>query len=684
MSILKVSYKYLLLLIAVLCLLALDPEELGEPWSDIVRLIDARKYTDAIDKLQDYSKSPLEDEHLAEIYYRIGYIHHEYTHDYDKALEAYQKVVNLSRKVKSPSELEPFLALSHMSIAGIYRRIERYKDAIKIYKEIDAAYPGMVFADVANRDIRGIQDGLEEIEIQKQIVREHPGTEFAAEAQFEIAELYLSIQNLSSPQRAIQEYSKLVDQYPNSRRAAEAQLKIGDAYRTILHKPVEAIAAYRKLLQGQFAVSKLRAEALFWIGRTYYSDLHDYRKALEAFDRFVEDYPAYWKFPAAVYWQGMCYEQLEDYDNAITAFSMFVQICPEEEIGWLADIGRLGERNVKERIESKIEDLRVQAPEAKWSAAERLRSRERYREALFTYRELMNKYPDSEYYEKAKVQADSVKNLAEIQIHEDIVGRKGMEAPASQYRIAEIYEIEIQDFPRAIKEYEKVAANYPDTYWATDALYRMGLIYSGANSSDTRLIKSRKSMKPDYHKAIEKYNQLIREYPDTYVAAKAYYEMGEIYRTHLKSYREALEAYTKVVEEYPRQNLYVGDGYKDSLADEAQFKIGELYYENFQDYNMALKTFRKFLNDYPDSCRTAAAYSFIAAIQEKQKNNKDAVDSFERIIDIIVDSDVQNSFFIRDALHGSRSLGISQSRLELQRDIIKQIRQKISYLQGQK
>ena len=684
MSIIKVSYKYLLLLIAALCLLALDPEELGEPWSEIARLVDARKYTDAIDKLQDYSKSTSEVEHLAEIYYRIGDIHQGYTHNYDEALGAYQKVINLSKKVESPSELEPYLALSHMSIAGIHRRIERYKDAIKIYKEIAAAYPETAFSEVANRDIKGIQDGLEEIKLQKQIVSEYPGTEFAAEAQFEIAKLYLSVQNLSSPQRAIQEYTRLVDQYPNSRRAAEAQLKIGDAYRTLLHRPVEAIAAYRKLVQGQFAVSKLRAEALFWIGRTYYSDLHDYPKALEAFNSFVQDYPAYWKFPAAVYWQGMCYEQLEDYDKAIDAFSMFVQICPGEEIGWLADIGRLGERNVKERIESEIDELQVLAPEAKWRKAEQLRSREKCREALFTYRELMNKYPDSEYYEKAKVQADNVKNLAEIQIHQDIIRRKSIVAPASQYRIAEIYEIEMQDFPRAIKEYEKVAANYPDTYWATDALYRMGLIYSGSNSSDTRLIKSRKSMKPDYRKAIDKYRQLIKEYPDTHVAAKAYYEMGEIYRTRLKNYRDALEAYTKVVEEYPRQNLYVGDGYKDSLADEAQFRIGRLYYENLRDYDMALKTFRKFLNDYPDSCRTAAAYSFVAAIQEKHKNHEGAVDSFERIIDIIVDSDVQNSFFIRDALHGGRSPGIGQSRFGLQRDIIKQIRQKISYLQGQK
>lgn len=676
---LKETYRYIRALLTVIfllvCSMALKPEDLGEPWSEIAQLINARDYTGAIEKLQSYAESSSRAEHLAEIYYRIGFIHHEYTHDYDQALDGYQKVVDLGKEVKSLSVLEPYIEISRMSIAGIYRRLGRYNDAIEAYREVAAVYPGTEYAAMSIRNIKGIQDALNEVKLQQRIIDKYPDTEFAAEAQFEIAELYLSVQHLNNPQRAIREYAKLVDQYPNSRRAAEAQLKIGKAYQTLLNKPEEAISAYRKLVQGQFAPTKLGAEALFRIGRIYCSELHDYRKASDAFQVFLRDYPTYWKLPAVVYWQGICHEQLGDYDNAIRDFEMFVQIYPDEEPGWLADIGRLGERNVKARIQSRVEELRKLAPEVPWREAERLRSLGKHHEALVVYRELMGKYPHSEYSEKARVQADKVENLAEIEICRDIIKSGGNQAPASQYRIAEIYEIEMQDYPRAIKEYEKVAANYRHSYWATDALYRMGRIYSG--SSQPLLFT------PDHHKAIEKYRQLIREYPNTYTAAKAHYQIGEIYRTHLSDYEQALEAYRKVLNNYPERNLYVGDGYRDSLADETQFKIGKTYYENLHNYDMALKAFTKFLNDYPDSCRKAAAYSFIAAIQEKQKDHKAAVNSLEQIIDIIVESNIQSSFFIRDSLYGDRGPESGLSGFDLQRDIIKQLRRKVSQLQEQ-
>ena len=680
----RMSFTIVFLL---MCLMALKPEDLGEPWSEIAHLMNARNYAGAIEKLRRHAESSSEVEHLAEIYYRIGFIHHEYTHDYDQALDAYQRVVSLGKKAESPSALEPYLPLSQMSIAGIYRRVGRYDDAIEIYRKVAADYAGLGYATYAIRNIKGIQDALAEIQLQKRIIDKYSNTEFAAEAQFEIAEVCLSVQNLDNPERAIQEYARLVEQYPNSRRAAEAQLKIGDIYRTVLNKPNEAISAYEKLVQSQFSVSKLGAEALFRIGRIYCNDLHEYGKALDTFQLFLRDYPTYWKFPAAVYWQGVCYEQLRDYDNAIRAFEMFVRIYPDDEPGWLADIGKLGEMEVKAESESRIDELKKLAPEAQWREAERLRSLEKYREALVIYRELMTRYPDSEYSKKARIQADRVENLAEIQVCQDIIKGKGIEAPAAQYRIAEIYEIEMQDYPRAVKEYERVAANYPNAYQAADALYRMGFIYSGLNSSDVHSAeedrKTRRGIKPDYHKAIEKYRQLIGEYPNTYTAARAYCQMGEIYRNHLSDHKQALEAYRRVVNDYPKRNLYVGEGYKDSLADEAQFKIGRIYYESLQNHDMALKTFTKFLNDYPDSCRKAAAYSFVAAIQEKRKDYKAAVISLEQISDIIFDSEVQSSFFIRDALYEADSLESGLRGFDLQRDIIKQLRRKISQLQGQ-
>jgi len=661
-----------------LCL-GLKPEELGQPWADVARLKEAREYAAAIKKLQSYAASSRE-ESLPEIYYQIGNIYHEYMQDYDKALEAYFKVLELGKKPKPVSELEPYLGLSQMSIADIYRRIGRYDDAIRIYNEVANDYPNTGYVSVAMRDIKGIQDALASIEKHQQIINNYPETEFAAESQFEIAELYASSQGLNNPLKGIQEYNRLIEKYSYSPRVAEAHLKIGNIYRNILHDPAKAIIAYQKLLNGPHASSKISSEALFRIGRIYYSDLRKYEKALEIFNKLLMEYTSYWKFPAVIYWKGMCYEQKMDYENAIESYEMFIQVYPEDELSLLADIGRLGERNVKNRIISKIQELKKLAPEYLWNQSEQLRAKGKYHEALMIYYNLISKYPNSDYSKKAKIQLDKLRKMAEIQICSEIVKNGRIESPSAHYRIAEIYETEIQNYSRAISEYEKVAAKYPKTNWAANALYKAGLLYSGVDSSNNNI--SKRNEKPNYNKALEKYNQLITQYPNTYISAEAYYQMGEIHRTQLRDYIRALDAYGKVLSNYPIRTLYVGDGYKDSIADEAQFKIGKIYYENLKDYDLALRSFNKFLKEFPDSCRIAAAYSFIASIHEKQKANKAAVDSLEQAINIIDKSDIQTVFFIRETSMISESLVNSFNSNNMQVDVIREIRQRISQIQG--
>ena len=48
---LKKIYKYILLLLIVTSSLALDPADLGKPWSEIAQLMDARDYKGAIGSL---------------------------------------------------------------------------------------------------------------------------------------------------------------------------------------------------------------------------------------------------------------------------------------------------------------------------------------------------------------------------------------------------------------------------------------------------------------------------------------------------------------------------------------------------------------------------------------------------------------------------------------------------------
>ncbi|MBD3183997.1 tetratricopeptide repeat protein [Candidatus Poribacteria bacterium] len=679
------SFNYLFLITFIFISLnssAMKPEELGEPLSVITPLIDARNYDKALDKLQSYADSDSDTEHLAEIYYLIGFINHEYTHDYKQALFAYQKVVSLRKKSRTTASLEPYLALSRMSIAGIHRRTGEYQDSIDIYSEIISDYPDTEYARVASRNIKGIEDAQDEIKAKREIIKRYPATEFAVEAQFEIAELYLSAQSLNNPQRAIQEYQKVVEMYSNSRRASESLLKIGNIYRMILHEPQKAINSYQHLLNTKASSGNLEAEALFRIGRTYYSELQEYKKSQEAFSKFLNEYRTYWKYPAAVYWTGMCYEQMGDYNESVKALRMFVAIYPDIEPEWLADIGRLGERNVKDRIIEKIAEMEESAPRMLWKRAEDFQKNGDYNQALVELQKLIWDYPESEFAVKAKDMMENLVYLAEIQTYREKVKNGGIEAPASQFRIGEIYEMELGDQVTALKEYNKVASDYPDTYWAADALYRTGVIYSGLSVTETNSTANAKvrKIRPNYRKALESFNRLIQEYSYTYAAAKASFHAGELYRLRFKDYNHALKFYKAVLNNYPRRSMYVGEGYKDSLADEAHFRIGKLYYENLNEYDKALDTFKSFLRDFPNSCRRAAAYSFVASIQEKKKDRAAAVNSLEQILDMIVESDVQNSFFVREAIYEVNS-SPGSNVVDLQLDMIKHLRRKISHLQ---
>jgi len=487
---------------------------------------------------------------------------------------------------------------------------------------------------------------------------------------------------LNNPEKAIKEYKKIAKEYSNSQIGAEALLRIGNIYRRILIKPVDAIATYQGILESPFATSKLGAEAIFGIGMSYYNDMQDYIKASEAFKKLLNDYPTYWKYPAGIYWLGMCHEKLGDYENAIRNFELFYEIYPDEEPVWLADIGRFGEKDVKPRIRIKIDELKKTEPSMRWNKAEELLSQGSYIESLSAYQELISKHPDSEYSQRAKIQADKIKYLAEIQICKEKIKRKDISAPASQYRIAEIFETQMQDYLRAIEEYEKLVSEYPGTYWSAAALYRIGFIYSRTDSSKVIPFKAdykiRDQKIPDYRKAIEIYNRLISEYPGTYIAAEAQYQIGEIYTNNIGDHNKAIEEYGKFVKKYPRRNFYMGEGYKDSLADEAQFKIGKIYYENLRDYDMALKAFRAFTEEYPDSCRKAAAYSYIAAILEKINEPTSSVNFLEQAIQLISDSHIQTSFFLTNSFYDVKP----SKNLNVQQDIIRQLKQRAYKIKG--
>ena len=684
----KAKFGYIMAQIIAL-MIALSPvhsrsNDIVGPQTGVADFMNSRNYKGAIDRLNESIRLTDRPEQKAWDHYNIGFIYYEYVHDYDLAILSFQRALNIKASVENPSEdLQDCTVLSQMSIADVYRRVGKYDKALEEYKIIMNQYPGTRYPKIAESDVKGVSDAIKEIEIYNKIIASQPESDISAKIQFEIAELYLSPQNLNNPAQAIEEYTKVVEKYPNNPKSIEAQLKIADIFRYVLHLPGEAISAYQKVLDRHYITDRMSAEAMFQIGMIYYNDMQQYSKASEIFTRFLRDYPIYWKFPAGVYWQAMCYEQLKDYDSAIESLELFVQLFAEGESKILADIGRLGEKDLEGVINKKIEELRKLAPKAKWERAEILNASGNYRAALNIYREIMAKYPDSDYAKNAYSKVKNMEILTELQMCQEIAKSKSEDSPQAQYKTAEIFESTLQDYPRALKEYEIVVTEYPGSYWAGEALFRMGVIYSGyvpsRSSKYDRTI--RKIVQPDYAKAIEKYTQLIRKYPNVYRSAEAHYQMGEIYRMNLADYEKALVEYDKVIKNYPKIAFQEREGYKDSLADQAYFKIGKMYYENIKDKNKAFDVFNRFMDESPDSCRKASVYSFISAIQEDRKDYDSAIATIEKIIDMVVDGSVQSLYFVRDSIYGTRIMDSETTRSDMQREIIKQLRQKVTQLQ---
>jgi len=651
--------------------------------NEITQLINAGKYNAAISSLQKQAKEKNDVEQLAIVYSQIGEIYYEYLHNYPEAIKAYKKIITLNGISDSD------LILNKIQLGNVYCRMGKYDDAIQIYQEIVNNYPANDFLhQTAQRKISNIKNALSNLQKQQTHIQNYANTDLAIQASFQIAELYRT--DLNRPQEAIEQYRIIVEKYPRNAITPEAQWWIGQLNHKALHLEKEAISAYQQVIQN-YPASSFAAEAYFQIGRIYESQ-GKYQEALAAFNSIVTGYPSFWKYPVVFYWQGVCYEQLMDYSNAISAYKIFINVyLPDADSVRLGDIGKYSENKLKisTEIEAKIRELQTALPKVEWEKAQALTKKGDYQTALPILRKILSLAPDSQYAQQAKKELKRAEVLAAIQQWQKEIDEQpqSLTAVIARFRIAETYEKELFDYQKAIAEYRKLidvlclvlsnaelrlnAALMRPTHktdekqessWASKALYQIGSIYSH-NLKNTNA-------------AIETYQELIKKYPESKEAMMAHYQLAEIYRS-LNKYQAAIKAYQEIIA-YPERNWYSGDGCIDSFADAAQFHIGIVNYENLRDYKTALLTFQKFINDRPNSPRLAAAYVFIGLISEEQKNYQLAADSFEKAIDLVLNTNsVQASNLVNEVIF--MDFGGSEPMT-----VLKRLRQKLEQINTDK
>lgn len=131
----------------------------------------------------------------------------------------------------------------------------------------------------------------------------------------------------------------------------------------------------------------------------------------------------------------------------------------------------------------------------------------------------------------------------------------------------------------------------------------------------------------NYKEAVNIYNQLIRSYPKSQDAPKAYFNQGMVYFAYLNDQNKAEQVWERLVRKYPGFDLeraffdYAQETqdqkdpqlaikiYEEILRyfpasshrDRASFLIGFVYSEQLKDYPKAKESFEKFIKEYPRS-----------------------------------------------------------------------------------
>jgi len=212
-----------------------------------------------------------------------------------------------------------------------------------------------------------------------------------------------------------------------------------------------------------------------------------------------------------------------------------------------------------------------------------------YADALTTFQQLLNDFPDSPYADDA------------------------------QYYIAYINEKIFRYYSKALLEYYQLLTNYPDSIWADDAQLGMGNCYYGNG---------------EYSNAIVEYQKVINDYPNSPFHAFAQYYIGHSYRNSY-DFTQAVNEYDKVIENYP----------ESEYAAPAQYYIAYTYYQDL-DYNQAILEFQKVIDNYPDATwpnsqgRLIAplAYYYIGYCSGKLEQYDEAITAYQKVIDDYPDS----------------------------------------------
>ena len=284
-------------------------------------------------------------------------------------------------------------------------------------------------------------------------------------------------------EEAIVVLSAVAIQEPTGSLAQSATQKIAQTYHQKLKRPLKAAETYQELNFLRGGSDQAAQDAIFKIG----SELKEQKRwveALHVLEAFVDTFPRHAQAGQALAMVGQIHQANEAWKDAIAAYRRVIAEFTDGQ--WVQD--------------------------AKWSIAECTINLSQWSEASVAYRDYGAAYPKDAKVAEANRRIDILKDLVRYQ---GLIDEKGQrKAFDAQYQIAVIVRNQLSNPVKAILEYRKVVANWPESYVAAPALYEMGTAYLALGETE---------------KARDALGQVATKYPTSPLASSALFMVGKSY-----------------------------------------------------------------------------------------------------------------------------------------------------------
>ena len=246
----------------------------------------------------------------------------------------------------------------------IYQRQVKSREAFQLCREAQREFPekSLEFQMIIARIYEKEEYFPQALSAYQQIINDHPESEWAPRAQWEIAEIIGY--RLGNYDWALKEYQRLIDTYSQSRQVADALLGIAECYE-YKGEYKKALAKYQEIIErypgsgadydaglkvdaitkgddykgeplrlytleyklwkegryeesigvcreivSRYPKAHLASSVQYYIGYIYQFELKDYKQAIEEYKKVLRKYPKSHRASFAQYRIGECYEEI--------------------------------------------------------------------------------------------------------------------------------------------------------------------------------------------------------------------------------------------------------------------------------------------------------------------------------------------------------------------------------------